>query len=165
MLAPWRIQMQQLLAQTPTKRKPALRRSDDIRALLATNLPQVASEEEVARFCDRAKQNGWRVWKENDWLLMDHPLPVPGEMPDTSGATGEMACCLSMLRRHADGQAPEEEMLRALAKAEEQGEQALERFCAGLHRQLAQRLRMHQPLWDGLLPYLCHAEQKRRKAK
>lgn len=164
MLAPWRTQMQQLLAQTPVTRKAALRRSDDAQALLATDLPLVASAEALADFRQRAEENGWRVWEKNGWLLLDHALPAPEDVPDASGATGEVAACLSLLCRHADGQAPEATLLRALAKAEEQGNMAVERFCRMLHQQLAARLREHQPLWDGLRPYLCHAAQKRRKA-
>lgn len=167
MLREQRQAMQVLLQGITSRRKPALRRSDDPDALLATDLPLVAETQEVARFCALCRQEGWHVWPSGGWLLLDHALPAPAcsaeEMQRLLAATeGDMHCCLSLLLRHPEGGEVPPEVLRALLKAEEAGIQPLNRFCRALHGQLAEQLRLHQPLPDGLLPYLCHAAKKER---
>ena len=155
MLTPLRRGMQTLLAAVPVRRKPALRRSDAPEALLATDLPLAAEKAAVADFIALSEKAGWTVMRRGDWLLLDHPVdapdcPVPAELP------GEAGCCLSLLLRHGGGDAPEED-IRALVKARDAGSTALERLCAAWHRDWAARLRRHEPLPGGLIPYLCGA--------
>lgn len=155
MLTPLRREMQSLLSAVPVRRKPALRRSDAPEALLATDLPLAAEEAAVADFTALAENAGWTVLRRGDWLLMDHSVdapdcPVPAELP------GEAGCCLSLLLRHGGGDAPAEDV-RALVKARDAGGNALERLCAAWHRDWAARLRRHEPLPGGLIPYLCGA--------
>ena len=155
MLTPLRRKMQALLAAVPVRRKPALRRSDAPEALLATDLPLAAEKAAVADFIALSEKAGWTVMRRGNWLLLDHPVdapdcPVPAELP------GEAGCCLSLLLRHGGGDAPEED-IRALVKARDAGSTALERLCAAWHRDWAARLRRHEPLPGGLIPYLCGA--------
>ena len=155
MLTPLRRGMQTLLAAVPVRRKPALRRSDAPEALLATDLPLAAEDAAVADFTALAEKAGWTVMRRGDWLLLDHPVdapdcPVPAELP------GEAGCCLSLLVRHGGDDAPAED-IRTLVKALDAGGNALERLCAAWHRDWAARLRRHEPLPGGLIPYLCGA--------
>lgn len=160
MLRTLRQQVQQELANVSCWRKPALRRSDASDALLATDLPLIAAADAVRLFIRRMTEQGWRVREERGWLLLDADIPVPeGSIP--TAAAGEIGCCLAILQRHPGGDAPPE-LLRALVKAAESDR--LERYCTALHRELAARLRRHEALPGGLLPYLyraCEKEEKR----
>lgn len=157
MLSPLRQEVQRLLVSVPTARRPALRRSDDDQALLATDLPLLTAD--WADFARQAEEQGWRVWQQNGWLLLCR-IPNPPAMPEVlPSASGELGCCLSLLSRHQEaGDAAH--WLVSLLKAEDAGAQALERYARALHRALAARLRTHEPLPGILLPYLCHAAEK-----
>ena len=75
MLRELRAQVNALLADTPVRRKPALRRSDAPGALLATDLPHAADEAATADFIARAEAAQWSVRRaENGWLLLDKPV-------------------------------------------------------------------------------------------
>lgn len=155
MLTALRAAVQARLARVPVWRKPALRRSDDPEALLATDLPQAADTEAVERFMAEMAAEGWLIRREKGWLLLDHAVPVPDAiLPEA--LSGEAGCCLSLLMRHPEGEAPPE-VIRALAKAAEKGPEAVERFCAGWHGELARQLREHGPLPGKMIPYLCAA--------
>ncbi len=140
-----------LLAAEPARR-PALRRVAQEDWLLATDLPQLAPPEALQRVRDRLESLGWRVCVSGGWLLMDALPPAPAEA-DPPPLAGEAACAVSVLRRH-----PCEEMdfaaLRGLLKASEGGLPQVEKCCARLHRQLAERLRRGIALPGGLLPWL-----------
>ena len=82
---------------------------------------------------------------------------MPTKIPD---APGELGCCLSLLARHLDDTA-DGTLLRALLKSADAGGQAMEKYCRMLHRDLAARLRTHNPLPGRLLPYLCRAAEER----
>lgn len=82
---------------------------------------------------------------------------MPTKIPD---APGELGCCLSLLARHPDDTA-DGTLLRALLKSADAGGQAMEKYCRMLHRDLAARLRTHNPLPGRLLPYLCRAAEER----
>lgn len=155
MLTALRKAVQACLENIPASRKPALRRSDDPDALLATDLPLVAQAGDAAAFAAAMEQAGWRVWEKNGWLLLDHAVPAPvwrwpGEYP------GEWGCCLWLLRQHGNETAPAE-MIRALVKAAEQGRDKVERLCAQWHGLFAEMLRNRRELPGGLAPYLCAA--------
>ena len=155
MLTALRQQAQSMLYAVPAKRKPALRRSDVPDALFATDLPLVAEEEVIRAFAAHMEACGWTVREQNGWLTLDAPVPVPETVipADLAGACG---CCISLLLRHRE-EAPAEEYIRAVAKAAEAGKLPFERLCTQLHGAFAVRLREHQALPVGLLPYLCHA--------
>ncbi len=153
MLTALRQQVQSVLYAAPAKRKPALRRSDALNALFATDLPLVADAEDVRAFREAVACLGWKTIEHNGWLLLDAPIPAPAVTVPAS-LQGACGCCISLLIRHPDA-APAEDLIRASAKAVEAGRQAAERFCTRLHGELAARLRMHQPLPGALLPYLC----------
>lgn len=152
MLTDLRRDMQALLAAVPCMRKPALRRCDDPAALLATNLPFVADDAAIAAFVQQAAAAGWQVTERNGWLLLDHPI-VPPDVPPAQ-ATGDLACCISLLSRHAQDAGDATAAIRALAKAAETSLTAVEALCRTLHTQWAAALRMRQPLPGALLPYL-----------
>ena len=158
MLTALRRAVQAALLETPASRKPALRRSDDPEALLATDLPLIADSEAVASFTARMQARGWRVWRQGSWLLLDAEMPVPDDdVPET--VNGELGCCISLLKRHP-GSETDREALRALVKATERGPAALETYCAVLHGSWAAALREHRELPGGLLPYLCRAANR-----
>lgn len=156
MLSVLRAEVNVLLAKTPVRRKPALRRADAQGALLATDLPHAADDTATADFIARAELSAWQVSRaENGWLLLDKPVPAP-QTTIPALAEGECGCCISLLARHPeDGTAAE--MIRECVRAEEAGKQTFERFCGSLHARLAAMLRQHQPLPGALLPYLAHA--------
>ena len=155
MLTILRAQVQSVLYAVPAKRKPALRRSDAPDALFATDLPMIAEEEAVRAFAEDMEKQGWTVRELNGWVTLDAPVPVPDCIIPTSPA-GECSCCISLLLRHRE-EAPAQTYIRVVAKAAEAGKLPFERLCAQLHGEFAVRLREHQPLPGGLLPYLCHA--------
>ncbi len=156
MLTALRAEVNALLAATPVRRKPALRRSDAPDALLATDLPFAADADAAADFIERAASAGWRVrTAENGWLLLDRDVPVPADAIPAE-APGECGCCLSLLARHPqDGDAGE--MIRRVVKAQEAGWRTFERLCGQLHAELAEMLRLHEPLPGALIPYLAYA--------
>lgn len=143
------------LALTPTARKPALRRSDDPEALLATDLPIIADGAAVETFSARMTARGWRVWRRGDWLLLDAEVPAQA-VRQLAELCGEPGCCVSLLMRHPQGELDKADV-RSLAKAAESGRPALERLCRGWHAAWAAALREHRNLPGGLLPYLCRA--------
>lgn len=155
MLRPLREAVQAALAETPAARKPALRRSNDPGALLATDLPLIADGAAVEAFIARMEAEGWTVWREGEWLLLDAEVPVPEDtVPTETG--GEPGCCVSLLMRHPGG-ALDRAAIRAAVKAADSGRPALERLCARWHAEWAAALREHRNLPGGLLPYLCRA--------
>ena len=155
MLTRLRRQVNEAMADLPVRRKPGLRRASQQEALLATDLPLVALEGALEAFCSRMAQMGWTVHQKGQWLLLDAPVPMP-EIIGIPHATGEAACCLWLLRRHPGGTV-DQNMLRALVKAQEAGRQPLERLCAQWHQCFAAMLRQKETLPGGLLPYLCEA--------
>lgn len=155
MLTALRAQVNALLAETPVRRKPALRRSDAPNALLATDLPFAADQAAVEAFIRRLTALGWRVASaKNGWLLLDAVVPVPERA--ACAPEGECACCISLLERHPEG-GDAAVHIRAAVKACEAGKQPFERFCAETHQLLAAMLRTHEPLPGALLPYLTQA--------
>ena len=75
MLTPLRAEVNALLADTPVRRKPALRRSSVPDALLATDLPHAADAQAVEGVLRRAEAMGWHVYAaQNGWLLLDKPV-------------------------------------------------------------------------------------------
>ena len=150
--------MQQLLAAVPAGRKPALRRTDAPDALLATDLPLIAEEDDLSAFVAVVMAKGWRVgFLPNGWMTLDHDVSVmeteiPRDVP------GEMGCCLSLVERHPGGET-DAAYIRALVKAEDAGTMELEKLCRLWHRDFARRLRMKQSL-PGVLPYLCMAVKR-----
>ena len=159
MITQLRHELQALWAELPCSRPPTLRRCRHENALLATNLPFIASSADVRHFTDVCRLTGWTVSEKDGWLLLDHPVPVPDcRIPQTP--SGEIGCLISLLLRHPQDDAPCEGEIRALAKVCEESPAAAELFCASLHENWAQRLRRHEPLPGGLLPYLCFAHAK-----
>ncbi len=155
MLTEVRARINAALASVPASRRPALRRSDDPGALLATDLPLVAEPSAVRAFSDTLTAEGFRVMPRNGWLLLDAPVPAP-ETDVLADVPGEAGCCLSLLVRHPDdGDAAD--AIRAIVKAAEAGRQPFERLCARLHADLAGKLRLHQSLPGAALPHLCAA--------
>lgn len=154
MLSEMRSEVRQELDRCVTKRPPVLRRADVEDALFATDLPAVASQETVMAFTKAMKRLGWQVRPAVIWLHLDKTVPVPPAREVR--ADGEMGCCLSLLQRHPKG-VQDEKAVRLLCKAGEQNAMVLEKVCAGLHRQWAEKLRLGQPLPGLLMPYLQEA--------
>ena len=163
MLKPLRAEMNALLADTPVRRKPALRRAGTPDALLATDLPLAADAQAVDGFLRRARLLGWCAFAlENGWLLLDKPVPTPvnDDAPELDGPCG---CCLSLLRRHPETGDPRP-YIRQVLQAQEAGAGELLRLCQRMHAGFAAMLRLHQPLPGALLPYLTHACRTHRDA-
>lgn len=161
MLTALRAEAAALLSACPTRRRPALRRSDDPTFLLATDLPLAAEAAVAEAFTHQMEAQGWRIVPRGGWLLMDHALPMPAD-PGLATAPGEMGCALWLLRRHPGGEAPAD-ALRALVKAAEAGPGPLERLCREWHAAWAEALRRHITLPGGLAPYLAAAIDKQRR--
>lgn len=155
MLTALRREAQAVLEEAAVIRKPALRRSDDPDALLATDLPMVTDDAAVERFMAEMAEQGWRVSRAGDWLVLDKDVPVPESM-SSAALAGEIGCCASLLERHPCGET-DKRAIRAVIKAAESGRPALERLCGKLHAQWAEALREHRALPGDLLPYLCQA--------
>ena len=154
MMTQLRCELQALFLSIPCSRPPTLRRCRHADALLATNLPFIASAEAVHHFQDACRALGWTVMQRDGWLLLDHPVPAPDAVvPQT--LHGESGCLISLLLRHRQDNAPCGDDIRALAKACEESPAAAERLCAEMHAVWAARLRRHEPLPGRLLPYLC----------
>lgn len=161
MLTALRMQVQRVLYAVPAKRKPALRRSDAPEALLATDLPLTAEADAVDAWIAEMTRLGWTVAVRNGWLTLDVPVPVPDyDLPGS--LAGECGCCISLLQRHP-GDAPAEDVIRAVVKAADAGKLPFERLCGQLHGEFAARLRQHEALPGELLPYLCCALEKLNK--
>ena len=159
MLSVLRKQIDRWLAGVPQSRPAAVRRSDEAGWLLATDLPSVTGEAELAAFCREAEAAGFRCGHaRNGWLLLDawERLPAasaPRECPD-----GETGAAISLLARHP-GNADPAETVRQIARACERGRAALERCCASLHARWAECLRRGEALPGDALPFLCMADQ------
>ena len=142
-----RKELSALLALSGAQRKPALRRSLREDWLYATDLPGLCSGDIPEELRERLDAAGWENFLDGDWLQLRKPAADPPE-DWYEGAFGpEAACCLSLLKRHAGsaGGNPETAQ-RALIKAGEEGGEAYEAACAGLHRKWAERLRRGEPL-------------------
>lgn len=163
MLRALRAEAAAALSACPAWRKPALRRSREADFLLATDLPLAADAAVAEAFIRQMQGRGWRVAARGGWLLLDHALPAPVD-PGLTAAPGEMGCALWLLRRHPGGEAPAD-ALRALAKASESGEPALERLCRDWHGTWAASLRLRQPLPGRLAPYLAMAIDQQTKRR
>jgi len=155
MLTDLRLQLTALMAAAQPRRKPALRRASASRWLLSSDLPQLLPPDRLSAFEEAARRAGWRMEEANGWFYFDHALPLPPSSPEPP-LSGEAACVASLLRRHPSF-VMDEDALRALAKAAEQGGAPLEAFCRQLHLRCAALLRCHQPLPARLLPYLLAA--------
>lgn len=160
MLTGLRREVRALLDGCGAARPPALRRAQDAAYLLATDAPSLLDEAALTRLCDALRTLGYDTALHGGWLLLDRALPLP-DLPllPASLPAGEVGCVVSLLLRHPSDAADAAD-IRALAKAAEMGAGALERICAGLHRDFAARLREGVPLPGGLLPYVLLAAGK-----
>ena len=161
MLTALRRAVQAHLAAVPVQRRPALRRTEDPRALLMCDLPRIARETDAAAVIAALEAEGWRVRQEPGWLLLDHDVPEP-EWAWPQAYPGEWGCCLWLLKQHPGQEAPKEK-IRALVKAAEQGCDRVEWLCRQWHGEFAALLREHQPLPGGLVPYLCAAMKEEER--
>ena len=141
----WRKELLDILAETPCRRKPALRRSLLEDAIYATDLPLVSSEEGLRSFRGKAEQAGWRLWMGRDWLQLDRSGTAPPEGWFSGPFGPEAGCCASLLRRQAWAE-EDQTAFRLLIRAGEEGPGAYERACGALHREWAARLRQKRPL-------------------
>jgi len=155
MLTDLRLQLTALMATAQPLRKPALRRASAPQWLLSSDLPQLLPPDRLCAFEEAARNAGWRMEASGGWLHFDHPLPLPS-LSSELRLSGEAACVASLLQRHPSD-VMDEDALRALAKAAEQGFTPLEAFCQQLHMRCAALLRCHRPLPARLLPYLLAA--------
>ena len=146
MLKKIRQELLQAFAEENLPRTPFLRRSDDPSWLLVSDWPRLSRT--VPELLSRP---GWR-WEVRDGLLWMDNLPEKPERHPQVQAAGETGCLLSLLRRHPRG-TEEPVMIRRLLKLMDSPKQERERGMARVHGELAERLRLRQPLPD-LLPWL-----------
>lgn len=160
MLTEMRREVRALLDGCGATRPPALRRAEDAAHLLATDAPSLLDEVGITRLRKALHAQGYSTELVRGWLLMDKALTLTENVqpPETLPA-GEAGCVISLLLRHPSDML-DTESVRALAKASEMGIGALERVCAGLHRDFAARLRQGEALPGGLLPYVLLAARK-----
>lgn len=164
LLTPYRQEALAMLSAVPAGRKPFLRRSLRPDALLTTDLPRVAAEEDLAEFILRLEAQGWTALRQGELLELTPALrpPAPVEKVAWGGDRPALRRLHSLLSRHpapGGGIAP----LLAFLKAEEAGAQPLEALCQNLCRQCALCLRAHASLPGDLLPYVRYALAKEGK--
>lgn len=152
MLAPLREELHALFAQSNPCRPPALRRADGDDWLFFSDLPLVIEHDRLQAVIRAARERGWTVLETGDGLYADHEIALPVSK-ELQAPTGEVACVLSLLERHPSN-VVDRAALRALAKAEEQGGDKVEKLCGRWHAAFAQRLRNREALPSHLLPYL-----------
>ena len=137
---PWREELRSLLSLFPMLRSPALRRSLKEDWLYASDLPLCAEEAVLLQFREAASACGWETKVSENWLQLRKADPaLPREwFPDSP--RGESACLAELLRRHPELALDRRESIQLL-KAREAGEEAWDRCCRQLHRELARKLR------------------------
>ena len=153
MLPEARSRLRALMEDIPQTRPCCIRRSDDDRFLLATDLPLVTDEAAFRCLMVDAENAGFRCEIIRNWLFVDCAIEPETEKPPVFSPEGR--CCLSILKRHPDGET-DAIWLRRVVKAFEAGEKPLEKCFAQLHMELAARLRQHRPLPTNLIPYLAN---------
>ena len=177
----FRQELSELLAEVPCRRPPALRRSLKSEWLYATDLFQAADPDSAAVFLKRAAELGWHAEQDGSWLQLKRSFTEPPEHGFEGPFGAEAVCCASLLRRHLETkkekmrteEAPQwimedtseaekaaETVRILLVKAGEQGPEAYEQACGGLHREWAQRLRKKQTLPPVSLRFFCETEKE-----
>ena len=142
-----RRELNTLLAGTAFRRPPALRRSLSEDWLYAADLPGICSGPALEDLLSRVREAGWETGTEGDWIQFRKPAPEPPEGWYEGPFGAEAACCAGLLRRHPEREsAPPCRETCLLIKAGEEGREALERACADLHGQWAERLRTGRKL-------------------
>lgn len=126
------------------RRPPALKRTEDPDALLATDLPLAGDAAQTDAFLRRMKELGVTCRACRGWILLDAAAVLPPDDPAIPAA-GECACCLAILRRHMCKDASPA-LIRRILKASEAGKMPFERLCTQLHAELAAMLRRHETL-------------------
>lgn len=161
MLTALRAQLNAAMSACCPSRRPALRHAGCEGWLLCSDVPQLVQADALHALCAQLHANGWRTAQLKGWLYFDKPVPVPQADPQ-SLLPGEAGCVASLLRRHP-GAAPCDEAIRTLCCAYDKGPVHVERCCRQLHSELAARLRQHQPLPGGLLPYIIRAARQKEE--
>ena len=163
---PWRKELHALFLPLSLPRTPALRRSLKPDWLFSTDLPSFASPDACKAFLRSAESLGWEAGEGagpgpdasvRGWLELRRSVSSfpPGFFPVEAG--GEYACLCALLARHPGSTDASSETI-LLLKAREEGAAAWENACRELHRELARRLRLHEPL-----PALSFSEEKTEK--
>ncbi len=138
-----RQELTETLGKAAALRPPALRRSLEEAWLYATDLPGLCPEAELEKTIRQLTDAGWESRREDEWLQLRKPCPVPPEDWYGGNFGPEAACCLSLLRRHPERMtAPAGEEAYSLIKAGEKGGAAYEQCCGKLHGMLAESLRL-----------------------
>ena len=177
----FRQELSELLAEVPCRRPPALRRSLKSEWLYATDLLQTTDPDSAAVFLKRAAELGWRAEQDGSWLQMTRSFTEPPEHGFEGPFGEEAACCASLLRRQtetneakkqtddasqwlpanvSEAKKTAERVRILLVKAGEQGPEAYEKACGGLHREWAQRLRKKQALPPVSLRFFCETKKE-----
>lgn len=155
-----RTTLQEILSGTESFRPAALRRSLRKEYIYATDLPRCAESTAVQDFCRRAELAAWIVCMDGDWIQLDYSGVNPEDTCFGGPFGREAECCAELLRRHPNGRKSGENEMRMLIKAGEEGPEAYEKICAGLHREWAAALRRKDLLPD--LPESCFRKVKKK---
>ncbi len=160
MLTALRGELRAKLEALTVPRCPVLRRAREDEWLFASDLPALAEAGALRVFLDSLRADGWSAAIEEDgWLRLDHALPLPEDLSPVTGLdANELDCLISLLLRHPS-LTEDPVSLRRLAKAREEGANALNRALAGLHGTWAERLRQDLPLPGAMLPYLMRMRE------
>lgn len=151
-----RRELNALLARSGTVRPPALRRSTEADALMATDLPLLLPENGRKEARKLLEHHGWRVLEHKGWWLLDR-LPAPEDFSIADATCcPEACCCLRLLRLHGEKTDAGRDgmLLRDLWKASEQGNASVERLAGFWHRNWAAALRRGEALPGTVLPCL-----------
>lgn len=154
-LSEQRKEIQMVLEQTGTT-AVQVRRSDREDSLFAVPLG-FRYKELIPEFVHSMGKRNWQVRVEGNWCYLDKQMMFPES--ETAAAAGEKGALLSLLSRHRHGkEAPA--AIRALLKADERGEEALEDLCRQWHMICAEKLRKKEELPD---LFACLSEIVRRR--
>lgn len=145
-------------------RNPSLRRAPGNEWLFSTDAPSLLTDENAAYLAQLLQRQGWKTCDVNGILLLDHIIPEP--QPDTAlwkfeEKSMEIDCCISILLRHPSSDKPDTQIIRSIAKAEEEGVPAVEKCCRQLHTFFAEGLRSKKHL-PNVINYLMEVRYTMR---
>lgn len=142
-----RAELNEMISCVPVPRRAVIRRSLEDEWLYASDLPVLCSDTDFEEIRGRLCDAGWETMILNGWMQARKASYEPPEGWFSGPFGPEAACCRSILERHASDctVAPYREQT-ILIRAGEEGAEAYEAACAGIHRDWAEKLRLGKAL-------------------
>ena len=144
-----RKELNSLIVQEDSGRKPAIRRSLSEEWIYATDFPACATGGQLEAVRRKLEGAGWESLVKDGWMLLRKAIDEPPEGWFDGPFGPEAECCRSLLSRHTEGRQERDRRIEyALIRAGEEGPAAYEITCRRLHKEWAERLRRKQKLPD-----------------